>query len=118
DRRLDRIAEMAVPDDATLLEDADGRADLFEVREDVARDDDGLSHLPELFEKRANLDASARVETARGLVENEDVRVMEEGLREGKPLLHAHGERGGQLIADAAQVGEVEDRPNALLEVA
>src|SRR5690606_38779513 len=95
--------------DPPLLDDADRGAQVTQLGEDVARDEDRLPHGAQLLEEDAKLDPGARVESRRGLVENEEPRIVDERLRHAEPLLPALRERAKQASTQGAQVGESED---------
>ena len=64
-------------------------AQLLQLGEDVAADEHGLAHGAQLAEQLAQLDARARVEAGRRLVEQQHRRVVDERVGEAQPLLHA-----------------------------
>jgi len=63
-------------------------ADLRQFVQDVARDEDGLAHVFEFFEEFTYFDACARVETARRLVQKQQLRVVQKHAGQSQPLLH------------------------------
>jgi hypothetical protein len=70
--------------------------------------EDRLAHRPELFQERADLDAGAGVEARGGLVEQEDLRVVEQDPGQAEPLGHPAREAGDQRIALVGQVDQLE----------
>ena len=62
---------VAVEEQLAALDDADLVADVGQLRQDVAGDQDRLAHVAQLFEQAAHLDAGARVEAAGRLVEQQ-----------------------------------------------
>ncbi len=109
ERATDRV-DGAGGDQATLFEDGDARAHVRELGEDVRREEDGLPHATQLHQQIAHLDARARIEVARRLVEDEHLRIVQQRARELDALLHALGELGHQSFAQRAEIGELDDR--------
>ncbi len=70
---------------------------------------------PQLAEQLAQLDPGARVEAGRRLVEEQDLRVVDEGVGEAQPLLHAARERLDVVVAlvgEVHQLEQVADHPS------
>src|SRR5205085_8563341 len=82
---LDRARE----EELSSLDDRDLVAELGELAQDVRAYEDRLPHGAQLLQELADLDARTRVETGRRLVEEQDLRVVEQDPREAEPLLHA-----------------------------
>ena len=74
-----------------LVQDDDVRADGLDLLEDMGREDDRLA-LAQGADELADLDDLVGVETRRGLVEDEDGRVVEDGLGEPEALPVALGQ--------------------------
>ncbi len=91
-RSLD-VRDATLGEDLAVIDDRDARAQLLELGEDVAADDDRLAHRAELAEELAQLDPGARVEARCGLIEEQDLRIVDEGVGQAQPLLHAARER-------------------------
>ena len=98
-----QLAEVAGGREAALRHDEDLRADALDLVEDVAGDDDATSFAPEPAEQRDHLHPLTRVETGERLVEDEHLRVVDEGLGDLHPLAHAL-----RVRRQAARVGRVE----------
>ena len=64
-------------------------AQLLQLGKDVAADDDRLAERPELAQQLPQLDPGARVETRRGLVEQQHLRLVDQRVGEAQSLLHA-----------------------------
>ena len=80
---------------AAAVDDRDAVARLLDLREQVARDEDGDAALGgEVAHELADLADAGRVEAVGGLVEDQDVRVAEQRLRDAEAL--AHAERVGR----------------------
>src|SRR5205823_2561809 len=94
-----QLFDGAVDDQLAALDDAELVTELAQLAEDVAGDHDGLAEALELLEQLADFDSGARVQTTRGLVEQEDRRVVDEDARQAEALLHAAGEGIDQGVA-------------------
>ena len=98
--------------DPPAVDDRHAGADLLELGEDVAADQDRLAERPQFAEQLAQLDARPRVEPRGRLVEEEDRRIVDEGVGEAEPLLHAAAEGldvGVALFGEVDQVEQVAD---------
>src|SRR6185436_3901003 len=94
-----------------------GGAQLLELGEDVAADDDGLAQGAQLPEELAQLNAGPGVEPGRGLVEEQHLGVVNEGVGEAQALLHAPRQAldvGVALPGEIDQLEQVTDHPLAL----
>ncbi len=69
-----------------------------------------LAHRSKLDEQIANLDARARIEIARGLVEDEHLRIVKQRARELETLLHALRHRRDELRFELREIGELHHR--------
>ena len=89
-------------------------AQLLELGEDVAADEDGLAERAELAEQLAQLDPGARVEAGGGLVEQQHLGVVDERVGEAQALLHAARQAldvGVALVGEVDQLEQVADHP-------
>ena len=77
-------------------------------------DEDGLVLRGQQHEQLAQLDARARVEAGRGLVEDEHVGVVNERAAQRDALLHALGERLEVLVQNGRDAGEFLHRTDCL----
>jgi len=102
--RLD-VGYAAGGEDASPIDDRDARAQLLELGEDVAADEDRLAQRAQLAEQLTQLDAGARVEAGGRFVEEQHGRVVDERVGEAEPLLHASAEG---LDGGLTLVGEVD----------
>ena len=91
-----------------MVDDRDARAELLELGKDVAADEDRLAERAELAEELAQLHAGPRVEARGRLVEQQDLRVVDERVGEAQALLHAAGEALDIRVALVAEVDEVQ----------
>ena len=107
--RVIRHDTTAIDDDGTLTERLD-------FREDVSRED----HRPifgQPLNERANAHELLRIETARGLVQNQDLWVVNDGLRESNALAIALREGTEEAGLPTSQTDLLHDRadsPHAL----
>ena len=72
-----------------MIDDEHAVAELIGHVEEVRRDDDGSAGVRALAEQRTNARRRRRIETVRGLVEQEERRVVRERERESQLLLRA-----------------------------
>src|SRR5690349_15566261 len=84
----ERVDRSLFQDDAAV-DDRDLVADPLRLRHDVRREDDGESPLPHVSDQIDQLPRRDRVETGGGLVQDENLRLVEEHARDREPLLHA-----------------------------
>src|SRR5450432_1052841 len=110
---LAQVLRRAVGDELAAADDDDAAAGGLHLGEDVRREDDGLL-APDLLDERADLDDLVGVEAARRLVEDEDVRVVEHGLREAEALAVALRQLADELARDLGEAAA----PTDLLDAA
>src|SRR5918995_6491539 len=93
--------------EAALVQQCDARAALgfIEIR---GADEDGDPQLEELRQQLPELAARHRVDAGRGLVEQDDARLVNQGAGERELLLHAAGQAFREPIAERPQLCEVE----------
>ena len=80
----------------------------------MARDDHGLAEVTEGSNHVAELDPRRRVEARGGLVEEEEVGIVDQGLGEEDALLPALGEVGHLLLAPLSDSGQLDGSLNSL----
>ncbi len=85
--------------ESAVVEDRDPVADPLDVREDVRAHEDGRD-APQLPDQLQHVAPALRVESAHGLVEEEDVGARQHRLAHAQALSHAAG-----VAADAAARG-------------
>jgi dCTP deaminase len=90
-------------DRRTRLEIYGAVGDLVELREHVARDEDGLPLGGELPYEALQVDAGRRIEPGGGFVEQQDLRVVHERTGEGQLLLLATREHAGLLVREGIE---------------
>ena len=86
---LEQVLDRAHGLDAAVVKDRDAVADVFHVREQVRRKEDGLAAAGEGDDEVLDLAAAQRVEAGRRLVEDDEVRIVDQRLREADPPGHS-----------------------------
>ncbi len=87
-----------------LVDDQHLVADRLDLREDVGADDHGVV-LPQVLDQRPHFDDLGRVQAHGRLVQDDDLRVADQGLGDAHPLAVALGQVLDQLLADLLDVG-------------
>ena len=80
---------LALGDDPARLQDGDALAELLDLGQDVARQEDRDPVACEPGDQLADVDDAVRVEAVRGLVEDHQLRPPEERRGDPEPLAHA-----------------------------
>ena len=104
----------AVRHHPAVVDDAVAGAHLGQLRQDVARQDDRLSHFSQRPDQLADLAPGPRVKTGRRFIEEQDLGVVYERSGQAEPLFHAAGQGvdlGVSLGAQVDQFQEVGDDP-------
>ena len=83
------VLDRALRDDLAHRDDAEVRAELLHLAEEVGRQEHGRTFGRQLANEVADLARPLRVHAVRGLVEDEQAPGPEEGSRETQSLLHA-----------------------------
>ena len=101
----------AVRDDSPFGDDQGTAADRLHFLEDMGRDDDGLvpGHPPD---ERSDLELLVGVQPVGRLVEDEHVRIVQQGLSEADTALEPLGERLDRLVQDGSDAGPLDDVPD------
>src|SRR6267142_2305667 len=73
----------------TFVENDNLVANEFHFGEEMRVQENGFAHITEPGEKIPHLDSSKRIQTVGRLIEEEDFRIIDQGLGNTKPLLHA-----------------------------
>ena len=88
--RVGELVHRPLPDQPAGREDADPVADVLDLVEEVAREEDRHLPLPdERPEQIEDLGDAERVDRGRRLVEDQDVRILDQGVGDAEPLEHA-----------------------------
>ena len=98
-RLLLNLARGAHGDDAAFIDDGHAVAELFGLFDVVGGHQDGALLAAQVEDELVDFEAGLRVEAGGGLIEEEDLRVVEHGEREGQPLLLSAGELGVLRVA-------------------
>ena len=105
---VDEVARTSLGRDPTLVHDDETVAELLGLVHVVGRDDEGDA-LPLESEEAVPQDVPGlRVQTGRGLVEEQQLGVVDEAAGDDQPALHAAGEVLDLVGPALAQLGEVE----------
>ena len=104
--------------DAAGDEDRDAVADHLQLAEQVAVDEDGLALAAEALEDVADVAAADGVDAVGRLVEQDEVRVVDQGLGEADALGHALGVGGDRAVGAGGHADEVEQFGGAAAAVA
>ena len=78
------------------------------LREQVRRHEDGAALGGQALHEGPDPQDALGVETVDGLVEQQDLRVAEQGAGQAETLLHAERELAGRLVRDGGQADQVE----------
>jgi len=89
-------------DQAALMHDLHPVADRFDLGKDMGGEYDRAA-LAQIADQGTDLADLDRIETDRGLVQDHDIRIMNDRLRDADALLVALGERAQQARADLGQ---------------
>src|SRR5262245_37209550 len=92
---------------APAEQDRQARADLLYLVEDMGREDDDCV-LPDLGQEVEKTGALCGVEAGGWLVDDDDVRVTEQSLRDAEAPAHAARETGYRALSHISKVGEPE----------
>ena len=104
------VGHPALGRELPLLEDDDGLAERLDVVEDVRGQEDLDRFVDrDVPDELEDLRASGRVEVRGRLVEEEDLRVVDEGLGQLEALLHARGIGVEEPVAGLAEADVEED---------
>ena len=102
------IGDVALGQDLALVDEDDPRGQGLDLGQDVARDEDGPALLLEVLDEPDELALAQRVEPAQRLVEDEDLRVVGDGLGELDPLAHAPAVAADEAVLVLREVDDVQ----------
>ena len=97
--RFVRFSTAVRGDDLALADDDDLLADLLHFRQDVRAENDRVV-ARQALDQRPGLDDLLRVQAGGGLVQNQDVGIVDDRLRQSDALPVAFGKLADQLVAD------------------
>src|SRR6266545_617441 len=89
----EQLVEGALRDDLSTIDDRHPVADLLDLAQQVRVEEDGRAALAKSANDLANVMPADRIERARRLIEDDEVRRAEERDAESEPLLHPLRER-------------------------
>ena len=105
---LRELVGPSVGHDLPVREDRDAVAHPLELAEQVRVDQHRDPAIPELEQQRSDRSPAGGIECARGLVEQQQLRLADERLRDPEPLLHPLGHPFDPAARDVAQSDELE----------
>ena len=105
----------ALRDEFAFANDRDPVADLLNLVEQVAREQDGPFARAQTADQGAHLDDALRVEAVGWLVENHELRVLDQRGRDGQALLHPHRVGAEAILGSVHQVDLLERRVDAAM---
>jgi hypothetical protein len=105
----EEFAEGALGLDAATVVDYDAVADVFDIGEEVAAEDDGGSAVGEGDNEIFDFAAADGVEAGGGFIEDDEFRVIDEGLGEADTALHALGEFPDEAAVDIIEADHFEE---------
>ncbi len=91
-----------------FVDDADLVADVGQLRQDVAGDDDRLAHLAQPPQQVAHLDTGSRIEAAERFVQQQHLRIVQQHAGQSQPLRLAARQRVGIRVALEVQVDDLQ----------
>jgi SAM-dependent methyltransferase len=101
--------ERTRPHGATASNDRDAVADVFDLTHVMAAQQHGDAIGDELAKKLTDVADPMRIETGRGLVEQQQLRLTQERGRDAETLPHASGEPGNAIVATVAEPDATQD---------
>ena len=107
------VADAARRLEFALADDGHAVADGFHLAEFVRRKENGLALVFQALDDFADFHAAQRVQAAGRLVENQQIGIVDERLREADALLHAFGIGFDEAFAGGLQFNEFEQPVNA-----
>src|SRR5262249_47847603 len=114
---LGQFADLPFGFEFALGEDRDSVAHRFDLAQFVRGEEDRLPLGFQPLDDHADLHATHRVEAAAGLVENKQVGIVDQRLREPDALLHALRIRFDLALARVLQLDQLEDGIDPALRV-
>ncbi len=108
------LVEASAVFDSAVHDDRDPVADHLHVREDVGVHEDGLALRVESQDEIADLLAADRIEAAHGLVEEHDLRIVDQRLRDADALEHPLGVGPQTRVLGVGKADLLEERLDAL----
>ena len=113
-----QVGERALIHDAAGADDGDARAELLDLGEQMAGEEDGHAPAGQLLDQVAHVADAARVEAVRRLVEYEQLRVAQERGGEPESLPHSLRVAADLVARPAPQTDRLEHVADAFAGVA
>ena len=110
----EQVAERAHLEEPARTQDRHPVAQRLGVGEDVRREEDGLPRLAQAEDDVPDEPPADRVEAGHRLVEDDQLGVVDQGLREPGPLHHPLGEAAERGVRGPLQPHERQERPGPL----
>src|ERR1700687_4381561 len=107
---MSQLLQAAHGDQQAAVDDGEPRAHPLRDLQDVGGEEDGLALLAEVLQDVFHLAGTLWIEPHGGLVEEEHLRVMEQGSGQGQLLPHAAGVAGEEVVAALVQIEEFQQR--------
>ncbi len=102
------ISQPALANQASGVDDADDVSQLLDLRQDVAGDEDRLALRGQRAQGLAHGDDASRVEAVGRLVEQEQLRIGQQGRGDAQPLLHAQRVTAGLVPTPLGQAHQAQ----------
>ena len=108
--RLEELVERALVDEMALVDDPHDVGQLLDLGQDVARDEDRPARIGQVAQLRPQAVDPGRVEAVGRLVEDEQLRVVQEGRGDAEPLAHPQ-----RVVVDVDRrpIGEAHEREHS-----
>ena len=111
----EKISQSTAIEQDPLVDDADAVAQCLDVAQDVGAEEDGLAFLFQFGDKALDLVAAHRVKPAHGLVKDQHLRVVHQGVGHAQPLLHPLGKPTHTPVRRLGQVHALKQHGDALV---
>src|SRR5207244_8583976 len=112
---LDQLGNRRDANELSVVDDRDARADLLDLAQHMAGDENGLARRSEVPKQIAHLDDSSWVEPVRGFVEDQKIGIVEQCDGKAQPLLHAQRVSPHTVAIAAFQRNDLEHLVDALV---
>ena len=113
DMGLDQITRTALGDFLAVVNHCEARAKPLGFFHEVRGEDQGLALRHQLAQAFPDHVARLRIEAGGRLVEDDEIRIVDQGARQREAAFHAAGQGLNPRVALRRKVGEIEQRRNA-----
>ena len=110
DAERQHLAQQAAGDQAALRENRDAAAERLGVAQDVRAEEHRAAAIAQSQDQRADIAPAERIEAGHRLVEDDEIRLVDERLGNAHPLQHALGKLAQRVAALPADAHFVEQR--------